>query len=227
MGQSCCHLSAVLGPAALCPLPSPPPGPRGDATAPQLWAPHLGGQRCGRLAKGYRAHPWVTKQTTFPLGAAVPSCRLGHPLAAWQDRPDFNILLNDGHWIHLRTVLRGKQLSMEGRAQALHVGHSQMGPKAARPPPCPPHPAPLLQLPGFRQGRGLPSSSGRLLCLPLSLPWTAPPGLCPSPAGSHAPPSGPRRSLAEARHLPLPALLSDPCPLSLALFLSGRGLLSP
>lgn len=171
MSQSCCHPSAVLGPAAPRPLPSPSPGPHGDATAPQLWAPRLGGQWCGRLAKWYRAHPWVTKQTTFPLGAAVPSCRLGHPLAAWQGRPDFNILLNDGHWIHLRTVLRGKQLSMEGRARALHVWHSQMGPKAARPPPCPPpHTAPLLQLPGFRQGRGLPSSSGRLLCLPLSPP---------------------------------------------------------
>lgn len=138
MSQSCCHPSAVLGPAAPRPLPSPSPGPHGDATAPQLWAPRLGGQWCGRLAKWYRAHPWVTKQTTFPLGAAVPSCRLGHPLAAWQGRPDFNILLNDGHWIHLRTVLRGKQLSMEGRARALHVWHSQMGPKAARPPPCPP-----------------------------------------------------------------------------------------
>lgn len=124
---------------------------------------------------------------------------------------------------------------LKGKA-AVHGGQGPGTPRLAQPdgtkgskasslpppPHCPPPPAPRLQ------ARTRPSLLVRKAALPAPVPpWTAHPGLCPSPAGSHAPASGPRHSLAEARHLPHPALLSDPCPFSLALFLSGRGLLSP
>lgn len=202
---SCCvpagdRRAALDGPVAL--PPERRPGTRSPASsalpAPRAprrrhrtvtVGPPSRGQRCGRLAKWYHAHPWrVTKQTTFPLGATVPSCRLGHPVAAWQGRPDFNILLNDGHWIHLRTVLRGKQLCVEGRARAPRGAQPDgtKGSKASSLPPapaCPRPPAPKLQ------ARTRPS----LLVRKAALSAPSPPGL---PTRASAP------HLLDHMHLP-------------------------